>query len=400
MAQQPHPVSTGLRSITDELSVQFLERRSMIEANLIALLAHEHPFNLGVPGTAKSEIIRSIIERMRGAIYFEALLSRTRPDAAILGPYNLPELRDHGDFRRKTQGFLPTCDLAFLDEIGKMSPVLGHDLLSIMNERLFHEVNGSRSAQQVPLSTAFTAANELIADESDDAAALWDRLMVRIYIEPIKETSNFIKLLDGAVPSHLKGGNVTRTELDWADVRDAIESVVPAITVPTNVHHSMVEMRKQLKEAEINPSDRRWRKSIRILQASAFYQGRDSVEDDDLSMLRYVMWDSPDQLAAVERIALSISNPDAEKVMALLDKAAEIQSGIDERADQAIEARAQYGAQAHARIKQMLTEVTKLEQDAKAAGRSTTKIDEAKQRIKEVSGEMMVKMLDMPDPNA
>jgi MoxR-like ATPase len=81
---------------------------SLSDELLIATLAKHHTFILGLPGTGKSDMIREIVSRFVGASYCENLLSKTRPDAAILGPYNLPELRDKGDFHRKINGFLPT----------------------------------------------------------------------------------------------------------------------------------------------------------------------------------------------------------------------------------------------------------------------------------------------------
>jgi len=315
-----HPVADALNLIQDELCQVFLERRSVIEAAIITVLAKHHMYLLGLPGTGKSDLIRELIQRFSGITYFETILSKTRPDAAILGPYNLPELRDKGDFHRKTAGFLPTANFAFLDEVGKMSPTLGHDLLAIANERLYHEVNGGRSAKPVPLYSMFTASNELIVEESDDAAALWDRLLVRVLVEGIQESGNMAILLQSAV-----AGNdprltaTTRTEVDFTDLADVIDNVIPAIDVPVNVIETMLKLRDEMRSAEIIVSDRRWRQCIRLLQASAFKHGRTQVDEDDIHVCRYALWDVPTQISAVERMCLSLSNPVAEKCMGILD---------------------------------------------------------------------------------
>lgn len=390
-----HPVAVQLNQVLDEMSQLFLERRSVIEAAIIAVLAKEHLFLLGPPGTAKSALIRELVGRFPGATYFETLLSKTRPDAAILGPYNLPELRDKGDFHRKTAGFLPTANFAMLDEIGKMSPTLGHDMLSILNERLYHEVNGGRSAKPVPLYTAFTASNELIVEESDDSAALWDRLLVRVLVDYIQESGNFAVLLQSAATGPTTG---VRTEVDFADLADAVDNAVPQIDIPVGAIETVLKLRDEMRSAEIIPSDRRWRQCMRLLQASAFFHGRTEVDDDDIHVLRFALWDVPAQISPVERMCLSLSNPVAEACIRILDDANAIANGIRDRKGQSLENRAAYGTEANGKLKVLVSELAQLRQECLSANRSVTKVDEVADRLSAVRRSVYVDCLDM-DPS-
>jgi len=138
-----HPAFVKFTAMEKELNQQFFERRDAIRGIILALLCKEHAFLLGTPGTGKTYLIREIMRRINNAQYFEAILSKTRPTEAVLGPYDIPKLRDHGNLVRKTQDYLPTSDLAMLDEVGKMPPTLGHDLLSIVLDRIIHQVDGS-----------------------------------------------------------------------------------------------------------------------------------------------------------------------------------------------------------------------------------------------------------------
>lgn len=393
-----HPVAVMLNQVHDEVSSIFLERRAVIESALITILAKFHWFGLGLPGTGKSDLIRELIGRIDGVTYYENLLSKTRPDAAVLGPYNLPELRDKGDFHRKINGFLPTANYAFLDEIGKMSPTLGHDLLAILNERVYHEVNGGRTAKPVPLYSCFTASNELIVEESDDAAALWDRLHVRVLVEPIQESGNMALLLQSAVAGQdPRLTAASRTTVDFTDLADVIDNVVPAIDVPLQAIETMLKLRDEMRSAEITVSDRRWRQCVRLLQASAFFHGRSQVEDDDLHVLRYALWDNPTQINGVERMCLSLSNPVAEKCLEILDGAEDISRGIRDRKGQAIESRAAYGTEANGKLKLLVSELAQLRQECIGAGRSTTKLDEVADKLAAVRRSVYVDCLDM-DP--
>jgi MoxR-like ATPase len=392
-----HPVSIALNSVLDEVSSIFLERRSAIESALIAVLAKQHWFGLGQPGTGKSDMIREIVGRFDGATYFETIMSKTRPDAAILGPYNLPELRDKGDFHRKINGFLPTANFAFLDEIGKMSPTLGHDMLAILNERLYHEVNGGRTAKHVPLYTAFAASNELIVEESEDAAALWDRLLVRVLVEYIQESGNFAALLQSAISTNDLRLTAHKTTIPFLDLQDVIDNVVPAIDVPVDAIEAMMKLRDTLRsDAEITVSDRRWRTCVRMLQASAFFAGRTEVKEDDLHVLRYCLWEVPTQITAVERITLSLSNPVAEKAMAILDTADDIARNIRDRKGQSLEVRASYGSEANQKLKVLVSELAQAMQECKAAGRSTARLDEVASRLMVVRTSVYTDCLDMP----
>lgn len=395
--QSFHPVAQSLRLILDEVASKYLERRAVIEAVIMAVLAKQHAFILGPPGTGKSEMTRDIIDRFVGASYFEALLSKTRADAAVLGPYDLPLLKTQGTFKRKDTGFLTDANFVFLDEAGKMSPTLGHDLLAALNERIKHEVNGHRSSHPIPLYTAVTASNELIVEESDDAAALWDRLLVRAVVDYIQESGNFAVLLQGAVAG-ANFGPTTHTKVDFADLAVAIDDIVPAIDVPVGAIETVLKLRDELRSMEITPSDRRWRQCVRLLQASAFFNGRTQVEDDDLHVLRYALWDGPEQIQPVERATLSLSNPVAEKCLALLDDAEKIAAGIRDRKGQSLEARAAYGTEANGKLKVLVSEVAQLRQECLAAGRSVTKVEEVADRIAAVRRSVYVDCLDM-DPS-
>jgi MoxR-like ATPase len=104
--------STDIQKISTEMNNTHYERKDAIQAALLALLSGEHLFLLGPPGTAKSALARDLADRLVGSRYFETLLSRTRPAEAVLGPLDLPKLRDSGAFVRKSDGFsmrLVTC---------------------------------------------------------------------------------------------------------------------------------------------------------------------------------------------------------------------------------------------------------------------------------------------------
>ena len=390
-----HPVAEQMNNVAKYLRSIFFERNSAIEAMMLAVMSKQHMFMLGPPGTAKSDLVREFIGCIGGDYtYFEQLLSRTRADSAVLGPYNLPALRDKGDFRRRTTGFMPEANFTFLDEVGKMSPTLGHDLLAIANERIFHEVTeDGKSTRRVPLYTLFTGSNELIANESDDAAALWDRLLIRVVVDYISESSNFAKFLLN------RREDVERPTIDFADLADAIDNVVPQIPVPQDVALAIIRLRDELRAKEIVPSDRRWGQCLRVLRANAFLNGQETVSEDDVQVLRYCLWDVHTQIKDVERITGKVANPMNEKIQQALDSAEDIRKKIESMATEADTAKGSYGAEANGKLRVIQNELKALHDEAVQQGRSVVKILEAKERVSDINDMCYVQLLNMSEEN-
>ncbi len=61
----------------------------------------------------------------------------------------------------------------------------------------------------------------------------------------------------------------------------------------------LVRLRAFAKEQDIDISDRRWRKIVGLLRASAASCGRDSVTMWDAWLLQHCTWDKPEQREAI-----------------------------------------------------------------------------------------------------
>jgi len=309
-----HKIADQMLALEGELNNYFLERREVIRAALLAILAGEHLFILGLPGATKSKLIRAIVGQIVNARYFEVALSKRRPADAVFGPLNLMEFRTTGNYWLRREGYASQVEFAMLDEIGKMSDVLGHDMLALLNERVYHEVRDGRSVHDSPLSTAFTASNEMLTGQSDDAAALWDRLLIRVQADYITERGNFAALLGAGEKVNLQ------TVIEWSQLREVITDVVPGIKIGDGALEALVNLRfEEFHRAGIIISDRRWKQSIKALQASAFLAGRDEVTAEDLAVLRFTHWDTVEQRAKVERLAHTAASPFAPRLYEMRD---------------------------------------------------------------------------------
>ena len=200
-----------LRSIRDELGQIFLERDELIDGALVALLAAQHVLVIGPPGTAKSMLADEVCRRLTGASYFQWLLTRFTTPEELFGAVSLKAL-EADDYRRLTTHKLPEAHIAFLDEIFKASSSILNTILTLMNERRFH--NG-REVAEVPLLTLFAASNEL--PEDDELLALHDRFLLRFVVDYLDEDFRFLKLLQA-------GPVAARTMLPLAASRPASQA--------------------------------------------------------------------------------------------------------------------------------------------------------------------------------
>jgi MoxR-like ATPase len=326
-----HPVAQKMGALSAQLKTYFQEMDDPIEAIQLAILSGQHVFLLGPPGVAKTQLIRATIKAIvHGARYFECTLSRNRPAEVVIGPLDTKRWRDTGEYIYNREGYATQVEFALFNEIGKMSDELGHDLLTLLNERLIHEVRtdpatgDKRSVWDAPLSTAFCDSNEMLTEGSDDAAALWDRLPLRVVVEPVASDSAFAAILKSGDP-HVD------VQIEWEELQDVILKVVPSIEIPDDVLHAMVKLRRDLAEEGVKPSPRHFKQAMDVLRASAFLADRDVVTTDDIASLRLVLWDTVAQIQIVDRLCRSTSNPYVARLITLRNNIHELQETLEKK---------------------------------------------------------------------
>ena len=353
--------------LLQEMNRGIYEKETEISLSLLAALAGESIILLGPPGVAKSMVARQLKTAFREAQSFEYLMSRFSTPDEIFGPVSIQKLKTSDTYERAVEGYLPTADVVFLDEIWKAGPAIQNTLLTVINEKIFR--NGNRE-MHLPLKLLVAASNELPA-KGEGLEALWDRFVIRIESRPIKLEKNFRAMLleshadfsgSTGVLGHAdfadnadfsgsmgKSGSTDSTDFssptDFTDSADFSDLKITAeeyaewaekickIGVKEEVLDAISAIRKSLRAVNVDEaaerrniyvSDRRWKNIVRLLRTSAFMQDREEVDICDLLPIYHCLWQEPEERDAIRSIVIrALFSPFAEKLVEMKNALAE-----------------------------------------------------------------------------
>lgn len=334
------------KQLLGEMNRGIYEKETEISLSLLAALAGESIILLGPPGVAKSMVARQLKTAFRETQSFEYLMSRFSTPDEIFGPVSIQKLKTSDTYERAVEGYLPTADVVFLDEIWKAGPAIQNTLLTVINEKIFR--NGNRE-MHLPLKLLVAASNELPA-KGEGLEALWDRFVIRIESRPIKLEKNFRAMLLEVKSEEQRASEVKSEERGVKEQSSAAEGKVNSnaitaeeyagwteridkIGVKIEVLDAISAIRKSLRAVNVDEaaerrniyvSDRRWKNIVRLLRTSAFMQDREEVDICDLLPIYHCLWQEPEERDAIRNIVIrALFSPFADKLVEMKNALAE-----------------------------------------------------------------------------
>ena len=301
---------TPLETLRATLQASFIERDDAIDALIRTRVAGHHVVMLGPPGEGKSMLAR-FFSLCVAESFFEQLLTKFSTPDDLYGMMLMSAFKDDR-YERHTTGYFQAAQVCFIDETLKGNPGVLNALLTALNERTW--VNDGKVCK-LPLRMCIGASNEYI--EGPELGALWDRFLVRLWIDPVKDRANRVAMMKAgraraAAPGPIPG-------LDMAKE----QSTAALVTLDDAVDQAFQDVREAVEKAGHKVSDRRWIQVQSLVQAEAHLDGRAAARPGDLSAIGDALWNEEGERQEVLRIIQKTVDPTAAKATARLDAARE-----------------------------------------------------------------------------
>lgn len=297
-------VKPKITELLKRLSDGVIEKEEVIALSLLSSVAGESIFLLGAPGVAKSLVARRLKYAYKDGSSFEYLMNRFSTPDEIFGPVSISKLKDHDKYERIVKNYLPTATVVFLDEIWKAGPSIQNALLTVLNEKIYR--NGEQEIK-VPMKALISASNEL-PSKGEGLEALWDRFLVRLIVDGVKDKLSFNDMISKTLNSY---SDTVGEALKISDEEyNKWNKQIDEIEIPQNVFNvihvirsfiDQYNLREEDKENPIYISDRRWRKIVRLLRTSAFLNDRKAVDLMDCFLIKDCLWNETEQVQAVSQ---------------------------------------------------------------------------------------------------
>ncbi len=299
-----------LHDIKEALNAKFYEREGEVEGILVALLSRQHMLMIGPAGTAKSALSVELADIVEGTSYFQWLLTRFSTPEEVFGPLSLKDLEE-GVYKRNTATKMPEAHLVFLDEIFKANSAILNSLLTLINERLFYN---DGQPVEVPLMSVIGASNEY-PEEGEGLEALFDRFLLRFEIDFIADESNFVAMMKD------ESEDIVTPKMQLEDLVK-LQEFTDQVEIPDEIYQTLATIRRELQDEGIQPSDRRFKQSLSVLQARALINQRKAVLIEDIAILENALWETLDQKEAVSAIVSRHSQNGIEQRLSAVEREA------------------------------------------------------------------------------
>lgn len=307
---------TSLQQFRGSLNNAFLERTTIIDGLLASVITKQNAFLFGLPGTGKSELVRAVSNGFKGSKFFGYLLSPTTDPSELFGPVAVSKLLKD-EYSRDVEGYMPSCNIAFTDELFRGSSAVLNSLLTILNERTF---NNGKEVVETPIQSVVAATNSFPQEEA--LQAFCDRFLFRPTVDLLRAPTSK-RMLD-AWALGLEKRPAIESSLTYADL-GKLQEEAAKVQPSDEFLDSFSQVFEMLATRGITISDRRRVQILKFMRGWALVQGEDKIYPEHLhDSLIHIVYQTPEDIPVIKEVLAQVI-PTAEKILSDIKRA---QSGI------------------------------------------------------------------------
>ena len=294
-----------VRRVVEEVLRRHIRREDVAWPTMLAMVSGRPAFFLGPPGVDKTGVIQALARRIEGAVFYDALMPTiVSVEQLLVESTSIEEVPTaDGGKRIRTSDQLGRAALAhlvFADEIWKSEPRVLQTLLDLAKgDGVRHE----GAMVKTPLLAFLAASNEL-PDPEGNLGAVWSRMTIRAVVNPLDRAGK-----SALVKSRLNRDRSEQasesSQLTLADIK-TLREARPHVEVPDKIVNTTLDILQELVDDKSSDfkwawaDDRRFGRLFDVMQANALLDGRDRVGKQDLAVLEWLLWDTPEQIAIVK----------------------------------------------------------------------------------------------------
>lgn len=298
-------LAAKVQSVSKEVLAKHIQRDEIVRATLLSLVSGRPAFFLGPPGIDKTGTIQDLARKIQGAVFYDALMPTIVSAEQLLVestsieevpmPNNGKQIRT-----RDTLGRAAKAHLLFADEIWKAEPRVLQTLIDLAKG---DGVRHDGQLTKTPLMAFLSASNEL-PDPEGNLGAIWSRMTIRVAMNPLDRAGK--KALVNARLTRDRNSAATGSiQFTLADI-ELLRKARPQVEVLDSIVEIVLDILEQLRDEKAQDfswawaDDRRFGRIFDVMQANALLDGRTKVGKQDLAVLEWLLWDTPEQIPTVK----------------------------------------------------------------------------------------------------
>jgi MoxR-like ATPase len=325
--QQAVALAPKVQGVSDDVCLRHIGRHDVAHSAFLALATARPAFYLGSPGVDKTNTVQDLARRISGAVFYDALMPTvTSADQLLVESILIEEhpTPDGGKSirMRGTLGRAAGAHIVFADEIWKSEPSVLNPLIDLAKgDGVRHEGR----MEPTPLLAFLAASNEL-PDPSGNLGAVWSRMTLRVPVRSLDRAGK-LRMVEARLQYSRvgKSGGASAPTLTLDEI-GVLRVARPHVEVSSDIRDIVLDVYKTLLEKHpdgayqwLRDDDRRFGRVFDVLQAEALLAGRTMVTKQDLQVLRWLLWDTTEQIAEVEGVVAPLCRTPSGEAQEFLD---------------------------------------------------------------------------------